>query len=259
MISRNSNQKAKISVIIPTFNEEDNIKETLISIKRQICNIKYEVVVADGQSNDNTVKIAKKYSDVIISPKRGKAFQLNYVVPRTSGDILVFLDADTIVPINFLQKIYNLFERKKRLFACSARFKYTIGKVKFFHLGSKKFSITTYFFHNWGSHIYYTAKMLFGYPELAGCNIIVRRDIFFKVGGFKNPPKGWGIDKTFSDAILYLIKKEKFGKIRTLSLIHVFTSARKLSIKRGLEKFYQYQKEKKLYTDLATDSKFKHL
>lgn len=241
----------KISVIIPTFNEEFNIKKTLLSIEKQRCNIPYEIYVSDGGSDDSTVKIAKKYANVEIAPEKGKVKQLNYIVSKTSGELLIFLDADTTIPPNYIQKMYDIFTNDKKLFACSARFKYTNGREFSISIGSKKFTFTTFFFHSTGSHIYYVMRYLLGYPELAGCNIVVRRRIFHEVGGFKNPPKGWGVDKTFSDSVIYYIKKVKYGKIKTLTLTNVKTSARKVSVGRGLKKFYQYQNKKKLYADLA--------
>jgi len=155
------NSKPKISVIIPTYNEETNIKKSLIAVKKQRCNIPYEIIVADGQSSDETVSIAKKFAKVYIAPKKGKSFQVNYVVPKTSGDLLVFLDADTLIDEFFLQKIYRIFEKHKNLFACSARVKYYDGKAISFKLGSQVFSITNYFFLNLSMHVYYFFKTLF--------------------------------------------------------------------------------------------------
>ena len=54
------NLNPDISVIIPTYNEENSIKSTLIAVKQQQCDLNYEVVVVDGQSTDNTVSIAKE-------------------------------------------------------------------------------------------------------------------------------------------------------------------------------------------------------
>ncbi|MFX1378856.1 MAG: glycosyltransferase family 2 protein, partial [Promethearchaeota archaeon] len=136
------NHKPKISIIIPTYNEEINIKNTLIAIKRQKCNIPYEIVVVDGQSSDNTVSISEKFAKVYISPEKGKSAQLNYVVPKSSGELLIFLDADTLIDEYFIQKIYNIFEKHKNLFACSARVKYYDGKAIKFKLGSQIFTIT---------------------------------------------------------------------------------------------------------------------
>ena len=252
------NYKPKISVIIPTYNEESKIKETLIAVKNQKCDFPYEIIVADGQSSDNTISIAKKFGKVFISPKKGKSLQLNYVVPKTSGDLLVFLDADTLIDQYFLQKVYRIFEKHKNLFACSARVKYYNGKAISLKIGSHTFTITTYFFINFGMHLWYFFKTLLGYPELLGCNIIVRRDIFFKVGGFKQlPPNLLGVDKVFSDSLIYLRRKMKNGKIRTLNFVSVITSGRFLNARRSFGRITQYHSKKDIYYNLAKDTNWK--
>ena len=244
--------KYRISVVIPTYNEEANIKETLISVKNQRCSVPYEIIVVDGYSSDKTVSIAKNYAKTYISPKKGKANQLNYIVPETSGDLLVFLDADTIIQPNFLQKIYKIFQRHKNLFACSARVKYYNGKSISFKLGSQRFTITMYFFLNLGMHIYYFCKSLLGFPELMGCNIIVRRDIFFKARGFRQLPSNLlGIDKVFSDSLIYLKRKVKRGKIKTLNFVYVFTSGRTLNARRSLRRIGDYHSKKDIYYNSA--------
>jgi len=245
------NYKPNITVIIPTYNEENNIENTLIAIKQQICDVSYEVVVVDGQSTDNTVSIAKNYGKVYISPIKGKAFQLNYAISKTSGDLLILLDADTIINPYFFQKIYKIFKTHKNLYACSARVNYHNGKAISFKLASQKFTITQFFFLNINMHIYYFLKSLLGYPELSGCNIIVRRDIFLKSGGFKSPPNSLGIDKVFSDSLIYLIRKMKRGKVRTLNFVSVITSGRYLTIKRSFNRINQYFSKKDIYYALA--------
>ena len=108
-------------------------------------------------------------------------------------------------------------------------------------------------------HIWYFFKTLLGFPELMGCNIIVRRDIFIKAGGFKQLPQNLnGIDKVFSDSLIYLTRKMKKGKIKTFNFISVFTSGRRLSIHRGLERIKQYRLKKDVYYDLAKDINWKN-
>ncbi|MFW9898130.1 MAG: glycosyltransferase [Candidatus Thorarchaeota archaeon] len=247
--------KPKISVIIPTYNEETNIKETLIAVKKQICDIPYEIIVVDGQSSDKTVSIAKNLAKVYISPQKGKAFQLNYVVPKTSGALLLFLDADTLIEPFFLQKIYKIFKKDKNLFACSARVKYYDGNAITFKLGTQTFTITKYFFLNINMHLWYFFKSLLGYPELSGTNIIVRKDIFYKAGGFKQPPNSLGIDKVFSDSLIYQIRKVKKGKIKILNFISVLTSGRHLTVRRSLKRISQYHSNKDIYYKLAKKNK----
>ncbi|MFX1364613.1 MAG: glycosyltransferase family 2 protein [Promethearchaeota archaeon] len=255
---KQKNMNPKISVIIPTYNEENIIKTSLKAVKNQICNIPYEIIVADGQSSDKTVSIAKKFAKVHISPKRGKANQLNSAVSIASGDLFVFLDADTLIDPNFLQKIYNIFEKKKKLIACSARVKYYNGNSISFNFGSQRFMLTSYFFLNISMHLYYFLKTLFRYPELIGCNIIVRRDIFLRIGGFKQLPTNLiGIDKVFSDSLVYLRKKIKKAKIRTLNFISVLTSGRSLSVRRSLKRISDYRSKKDIFYGLAKDLRWK--
>jgi glycosyltransferase involved in cell wall biosynthesis len=257
MKTMNQKDKPKISVIIPTYNEERNVKETLLAVKNQICDFNYEIIVTDGQSTDSTVSIAEKYANVCISPQKGKAFQLNHAVPKSSGDILLFLDADTLIDPLFLTKINRIFEKDKDMFACSARIKYYDGKALSFKFGSNKYTITSYFFHNFNIHLWYFFKTFYGYPELSGTNMIVRRDIFFKAGGFKQPPNSLGIDKVFSDSVIYLIRKLKRGKIKTLNFLSVLTSGRHLTAKRSFKRINQYFSQKDIYYELAKKDEMK--
>jgi len=253
------NYNPNITVIIPTYNEEKSIKNTLIAVKRQKCDFAYEIIVVDGQSTDNTVSIAKNFANVYISPIRGKAFQLNYAISKTSGELLILLDADTIINPYFFQKIYKIFKTHKNLYACSARVNYHNGKAISFKLASQRFIFIQYFLLNICMHLYYFLKSLLGYPELAGCNMIVRREVFLKSGGFKSPPNSLGIDKVFSDSLIYLTRKMKRGKIRTLNFVSVMASGRYLTIKRSYKRISQYYSKKDIYYTLAKKNQLNDL
>lgn len=111
--------KRFVSIIIPTLNEEKYIEATLRALKNQDYKGKYEIIVADGMSKDKTVKIAKEYADKIIHiKKKGIARGRNAGAAVAQGDILVFIDADTIVLPNMLSEFIKVFKNKKVVGAC---------------------------------------------------------------------------------------------------------------------------------------------
>ncbi len=82
-----------LSIIIPTFNEEQWIERTLKAVLSSAPDA--EIVVVDGESQDATIERARHYARVIAS-KRGRGCQLNVGVAATHGNILLFLHADTL-------------------------------------------------------------------------------------------------------------------------------------------------------------------
>ncbi|MGC8936010.1 MAG: glycosyltransferase [Candidatus Methanomethylicaceae archaeon] len=101
----------KLSVIIPTYNEEKGIEKTLQSISQQtIPRSDYEIIIVDGGSTDRTVEIASKYADLIIKQKsRGVGGARNDGVAASRGIVVVHTDADVIVRRDWLQQILSHF------------------------------------------------------------------------------------------------------------------------------------------------------
>lgn len=88
--------KATLSVVIPALNEAANLLKTLHHTQ---AGVDLEIIVVDGGSADNTVEIAQNAGvKVISSPKTGRAQQMNAGAAIATGDILLFLHADTHLP-----------------------------------------------------------------------------------------------------------------------------------------------------------------
>ncbi len=85
----------KISIIIPVLNEAATIAQ-VISTARNAKNV--EIIVVDGGSSDGTFEIAKYEADRVISTTPGRATQMNAGAIASTGDILLFLHADTHLP-----------------------------------------------------------------------------------------------------------------------------------------------------------------
>lgn len=102
-----------ISVIIPAHNEEKYILRTVQSVKNQRFK-NFEIIVVDDGSTDKTASIVKNEVDFVVSLKKksGAARARNMGVKKSSGEMLVFLDADTILSPGVLEEI----ERNKKNF-----------------------------------------------------------------------------------------------------------------------------------------------
>ena len=87
----------KISVIVPTLNEARVLYGTLESL-REIRRRGHEIVLVDGGSMDATLDCARPHVDQIVFAKRGRARQMNAGAAHASGDVLLFLHADTRLP-----------------------------------------------------------------------------------------------------------------------------------------------------------------
>ena len=83
----------KISVIIPTLNEAASIGHAIEAVGPGA-----EVIVADGGSTDSTVKLARMLGARIIRSKAGRGLQMDTGAEGASGDVLLFLHADTLLP-----------------------------------------------------------------------------------------------------------------------------------------------------------------
>ena len=103
-----------ISIIIPTYNEEENIATSIAEIKkRDHKNLISEIIVSDGQSTDRTILFASNAgATVVVCEKKGRAAQMNYGMSLAHGEILYFLHADSIPPEDFSTHILNALKSK---------------------------------------------------------------------------------------------------------------------------------------------------
>jgi rSAM/selenodomain-associated transferase 2 len=93
----------KFSIIIPVLNEASGIEKFLSTL--QTFREQGEIIVVDGGSQDNAIAIASPLIDKFIKSPKGRAIQMNAGAKAASGEILLFLHADTYLPSNALKLI----------------------------------------------------------------------------------------------------------------------------------------------------------
>ncbi|MDP6155633.1 MAG: glycosyltransferase family 2 protein [Candidatus Thermoplasmatota archaeon] len=102
----------KVSVLIPTLNEEKSIGETMDQIPKDFADL--EIVIIDGLSKDKTVEIAKNKGARVIKEKRrgyGRAYKTGFA--KAKGDIIVTLDGDTTYPAEIIPDLVKMLEEEK--------------------------------------------------------------------------------------------------------------------------------------------------
>jgi rSAM/selenodomain-associated transferase 2 len=98
---------ARLSVIIPTLDEEASIARAIRSCREAgPC----EVIVVDGGSRDRTVEIAGGRADAVIIAPRGRAAQMNAGAAVARGEVLLFLHADTALPAGSVSAVLGALQ-----------------------------------------------------------------------------------------------------------------------------------------------------
>lgn len=161
----------RISVVIPTLNEENYIGSLLEDLYKQTQKPD-EIIVVDALSKDATKKIVKKKKAIkLIEMKPGIAAQRNKGGEIASGDLLFFFDADVRLQKNFIQQSLREFEKKQLDIACP----------KYIPFKSKTIILGIYQFFNL---LFWLGQYLF--PSGAGSCILMKKSIFVKGKGFNN-------------------------------------------------------------------------
>lgn len=103
--------KLSITVLIPTYNEANNLKELL-----PLLSWVEEILVVDSFSNDSTVSVAASFGAKVISRHYdGPAFQKNWAIGQATYDWMLILDADERPTPELCEEIRNLFNKKLAL------------------------------------------------------------------------------------------------------------------------------------------------
>jgi len=210
-----------ISVIIPSFNEEENIAQCLVSLSHQtIDRTEYEIIVVDGGSTDKTCEIARKYADMVFiqtSKKVGGA--RNDGALASKGDIIATTDADCILPSDWIEQVRNAFADPAvvQVYGPVYPIEDSIGN---------RFSLSL---ANTFSRIGYYSRTFY---YTLGCNTAFRKDAFIKAGMYRCIDAG--------DDLEIAMRMKDEGKIRFLGGLKVGFSMRRYQQYGTLKSLYEW-------------------
>lgn len=226
----------KISVIIPAYNEENNIGKCLDSIRRNSYE-DYEIIVVDAGSTDKTPEVARETADRVLEiESAGPGPARNYGVQESDASVVAFTDADTIVDENWIEVMASDFEEKDVI---------GVGGV----LRPLNPRLLDRIMFKINSDLWYRFTAVFGFYQLGTPNCAYRKEAFMKVDGF---------DESLSmleDTELSLrMSRELDGKIIIDKNLIVYNSARRFKQEGYISVFLRYLKE---YYNLFTNRQVK--
>ncbi|MES2437084.1 MAG: glycosyltransferase family 2 protein [Patescibacteria group bacterium] len=203
----------KISLIIPAYNEEKYIGQCLDAVTKNACESLAEIIVVDNASTDRTSEIAKSFPNVrvVYEEKKGltKARQCGY--NHAQSPIVAYIDADTKMPAQWLERIAQEFENNQKVACVSGPYIYhDIPKWQ-------QFFVKLYWYL-----LAYPMYLIIGYMVVGG-NFAIRKDTLIKMNGFDTTIDFYGEDTNIAR------RAHAFGKVLFKPSLYMFTSGRRFS------------------------------
>jgi glycosyltransferase involved in cell wall biosynthesis len=167
------------SIIIPVYNEEKYLSKLLDSILRQTMKVD-RIVICDNNSTDRSIEIARTFKKklpilILSQKKKGVTPTVEKAWRSAKTDLILKVDADTVLPKNWVRNVVVHFEENIKLDAITG---------PWVPIKGNKIDL---FFAFFGSSIGQSILIIIrGYPLLIGLNSAIRRKTLEKVDGYKN-------------------------------------------------------------------------
>ena len=123
-----------VSIVVPVYNEADQLGACLDAIARQTVT-PLEVIVVDNNSTDNTVAVAHRYPfvEVLHEPKQGVLYARTTGFDAAKGDIIARIDADSLLPENWVSSIQEVFNDRSIDAASGVALYYNVAAAGIFN------------------------------------------------------------------------------------------------------------------------------
>ncbi|MGB2791369.1 MAG: glycosyltransferase [Candidatus Moraniibacteriota bacterium] len=211
--------KPALSVVIPAYNEEKFIGKTLQSIVKRIeeSGRDIEVIVVNNASTDRTREIALGFPHVIVvdEPQKGlpRARQAGFLASH--GDLIANIDADSLVPRGWIDRVFREFSRRNDLVALSGPYIY-YDIPAFTNFFVRVYYLFGFLFHFFNQHVLRSGAMI------QGGNFVLKRSALESIGGFDVDIAFFGEDTDIARRI------QKEGFVRFTFALPMRTSGRRL-------------------------------
>lgn len=210
----------KLSFVIPAYNEEKYLGACLGSVMKEVRHRHHdvEVIVVNNASTDDTKKIAESFTDVTVVDEKKKglsaARQAGFAASR--GDLIANIDADTILPHGWIEKVIAAFEENPNLVGFSGPYIYhdlsfvtNVGVRIFYYVGYASYLLNRF--------------ILKKGAMLQGGNFAVRRSALEKIGGYNLAFEFYGEDTDIARRL------NEIGDVVFTFRLPMYTSGRRLA------------------------------
>ncbi len=209
----------KLSFVIPAHNEQAVIKQCLESVIKEIgLRQDCEIIVVNNASTDKTKSIAQSFPGVKVvdEPRKGLSQARQTGMENSSGELIANVDADTIMPQGWLEKVLQMFEQDSKLVGVS-------GPQVFFDSPPLiRFWIKLYYYFAYVSYLV-NSKILRVGALLQGGNYVVKRKAMEAIGGFNPKFEFYGEDVDIARRLY------KQGKIIFTLKLPIYASGRRVN------------------------------
>ncbi len=175
-----------ISIIIPVYNNLDFTIQCVKSIQKQCKTINYEIIIVDDYSTDNTKEFFSnnnKITYVRNEKNKGFAYSCNKGAEKAKGDILIFLNNDTLIVNDICKSVINTFRNFKNIGIVGGKLLYEDNTIQHAgiliypdkHLGHL-FKEFPYNYHN--------ANKIRFLQAVTGAFFCIKKELFLKIGKF---------------------------------------------------------------------------
>lgn len=221
----------KLSIIIPAYNEAAYIGKCLDSVIKAVTRTpdEIEIMVIDNASTDKTAAIAASYSGVKVfkETRQGTNFARQLGLDKCTGELIANIDADSILPNNWLSYALKKFQNNDQLVALSGPyvfydFKYiwrVLSKF-YFWLAYPVFVINNRLWNKGGA--------------IMGGNVVIKKSALEQVGGYNTALKFYGDDTDTAQRL------NKVGQVKFDYNFKILSSGRRFKKEGGVSTTYRY-------------------